>query len=100
MLGLAPPLRADFCSMTRFHALPLCHTLLWKMENLETYDMENAPPRNIILLPVSPTKGDREIEGILARTGKAGKWNPPPPSQYPQSKCFCYSFNLIMQNTL
>ena len=27
-----PMLGADFCSMTRLHALPLYHTLLWKME--------------------------------------------------------------------
>ena len=39
-----PPLRADFCSLTRLHALPLYHALLWKMGNGETYDMENMDP--------------------------------------------------------
>ena len=38
-----PPLRADFC-LTSFHALPLYHTLLRKMGNWETYDMENMEP--------------------------------------------------------
>ena len=38
-----PPSRANFCSMTHLHALPLCHTLLWKMGNRKTHDMENAP---------------------------------------------------------
>ena len=32
-LSPPPPLRADFCSLTRFHALPLYHTLLWKTGN-------------------------------------------------------------------
>ena len=77
--------------------MPLYHTLLWKMGKWETYDMENSPLA--MLLPLSPTKGDREIEGILARTGKARKWNPPL-SQELQSKCLCCCFNLFMQNTL
>ena len=38
-----PSLRADFC-LTRFHALPLYHTLLWKMGKRESYDMENMEP--------------------------------------------------------
>ena len=43
-----------------------------------------CPPPNIILLPLSPTKGDREMEGIVATTGKARKRKPPPPFSVPE----------------
>ena len=73
-----PPLRADFCSMTCLHALPLYQTLLWKMGNWETYGMENAP------LPISyfshchPPKETGKLRAYWQERGKLGNGNPPP----------------------
>ena len=80
MLGFAPP---------PFDITLLLHDTFTLPPPISDFVLENGkmgnlghgkcPPPNIIPLPLSPTKGDPEIEGILAGTGKTGKWNPPPP---------------------
>ena len=84
MLAPPPPSESRLLLHHSFTCPPPMSYSVMENGQLGNLSHGKCPPPNIILLPSSPTKGDREIEGILARTGKAGKWNPPP-SQYLQS---------------
>ena len=70
---VSPPLRAAFC-VTRFHAPPsLCHTLLWRMGNWESWKTWNPPPPSLCTCSRRP--------GNCWHTGKNGEsWEMEPPS--------------------
>ena len=65
-----PPLRSDFGSMTRLHALPLYQTLFQENGKVGNSRHGKCSPLNILRLPLSPTKGDREIERLSLLTVK------------------------------
>ena len=80
-VGSPPPLRADFCSLTRLHALPLCHTLIWKLGIRETYDMENSPLAVSYFSHCHAPKETGTLRAYWQERGKLGNGTPPP-SQY------------------